>query len=144
MEMRVLRTIFLLAVAAFFIPSPPEDRLGMSAQNGDDPPATEFLAAAVSTVADLGDFCSRQASVCETAHYLAVKLEGKAKYSIELLYEWANEANGAAMPIQAHDSDSVATGSFAAASGEAEIPGQNTLRLEDLIPDWRAPKPHQG
>lgn len=138
--MRILRTIVLLAAAALLMPSPPEDRLDLSAQNSQDPPATEFLAAAVSTVADMGDFCTRQASVCDTAHYLAVKLEGKAKYSIELLYDWANESSGTAMPQQAYDDQGVATGSFAAASGETEMPGQNTLQLEDLIPEWRAPK----
>ena len=138
--MRILRTIFLLAVAAFFMPSPPEDRLGLSAATADDPPATEFLSAAVSTVADMRDFCIRQASVCDTAHYLAVKLEGKAKYSIELLYEWANESKGSALPQQALE-----TGSFATVSGEMEMTGQNTLQLEDLIPEWRAPKsPNQG
>jgi len=142
--MRIFRTIFLLGAVAFLMPSPPEDRMAMTAQTSDDPPATEFLAAAVSTVADVGDFCTRRASVCDTAHYLAVKFEGKAKYSIELLYEWAHQSNGTTLSEQAQG-DQVTTGSFAAASGEAEMPGQNTLQLEDLIPEWRAPKPaNQG
>lgn len=142
--MRVFRTIFLLAVATFFIPSPPQDRLEMSAATSEDPPATEFLSAAFSTVADMRDFCTRQASVCDTAHYLAVKFEGKAKYSIELLYEWANESSGNALPQQAQDTDPTAA-NFTTASGETEISGENTLQLEDLIPEWRAPKsPNQG
>lgn len=125
--MRVVRTIFLLAVAAFLMPSPPENRLALLPAS-EDPPATEFLTAAVSTVADMRDFCTRQAAVCDTAHYLAVKLEGKAKYSIELLYQWAQDSNGL-------------TSSQQAAIGEAETAGRNTLRLDDLIPEWRAPKP---
>jgi hypothetical protein len=124
-DMRIVRTIVLLAAAAFFLPSPPEDRPGATAQGGD-PLATEYFSAAVSTVADMRDFCSRQAAVCDTAHYLAVKLEGKARYSIELLYQWAQESNGTAMQQQA--------------ASEAEA-GANTLKLEDLIPEWRAPKP---
>lgn len=125
--MRVVRTIFLLAAAAFLMPSPPDNRLAMLPES-ENPPATEFLTAAFSTVADMGDFCTRQAAVCDTAHYLAVKLEGKAKYSIELLYQWAQDSNGL-------------TSSQQAAIGETETPGRNTLRLEDLIPEWRAPKP---
>lgn len=125
--MRVVRTIFLLAVAAFLMPSPPENRLALLPAS-EDPPATEFLTAAVSTVADMRDFCTRQAAVCDTAHYLAVKLEGKAKYSIELIYQWAQDSNGL-------------TSSQQAAIGEAETAGRNTLRLDDLIPEWRAPKP---
>ena len=142
--MRIFRTIFLVGAVAFLMPSPPEDRISMSAQASDDPPATEFLAAAVSTVADMRDFCSRRASVCDTAHYLAVKFEGKAKYSIELLYEWAHQPNGATLSEQAQSEPVGATG-FATASGEARTVGQNTLQLGDLIPEWRASKsPNQG
>jgi len=125
--MRIIRTIALLAVVAFFMPSPPEERFQVA--KTDDPPATELLSAAVSTVADVSDFCQRQPAVCDTAHYLAVKLEGKAKYSIELLYQWAHESNGLSLPQQT------------VAADEGEAAGQNTLRLDDLIPEWRAPEP---
>lgn len=123
--MRIIRTLVLLTAVVVFMPSPPEERL--SASTDADPPATELLMAAVSTVADMRDFCSRQAAVCDTAHYVAVKLEGKAKYGIELLYEWASERDGQA------PSD------VTTASGEPPRPGRNTLELEDLIPEWRAP-----
>jgi Family of unknown function (DUF5330) len=137
--MRIIRTIVLLAAAAYFLPSPPEDRLGASLQGGDDPPATEFLSAAVSTVADMRDFCTRQATVCDTAHYLAVKLEGKAKYSVELLYQWAHESNDLLPSQQAYYTKGVAAQRQTAAANDAEGIGQNTLQLEDLIPEWRAP-----
>ena len=125
--MRIIRTIVLLAAAAYFLPSPPEDRPGASLQASGDPPATEFLSAAVSTIADMSDFCTRQAPVCDTAHYLAVKLEGKAKYGIELLYQWAHESNDLNVQSQT------------AAANDAKAAGRNTLQLEDLIPEWRAP-----
>jgi len=123
--MRIFRTLVLLTAVVVFMPSPPEERLSTSTEA--DPPATELLMAAVSTVADMRDFCSRQAAVCDTAHYVAVKLEGKAKYGIELLYEWANERAGEA------------PADVTTASGEPQRPSQNTLELEDLIPEWRAP-----
>jgi hypothetical protein len=125
--MRIIRTIVVLAAAAIFMPSPPEDRLGAMVES--DPPATELLSAAFSTVADMGDFCSRQAGVCDTAHYLAIKFERKARYSAELLYQWLQEKNGSAG----------LSGSTLTATDEARS-GRNTLQLEDLIPEWRAPK----
>src|SRR5262249_9712496 len=132
MEMRIIRTMILLAAAAYFLPSPPEDRVSASLQASDDPQATELFSAAGSTVADMSGFCSRQATVCDTAHYLAVKLEGKAKYGIELLYQWAHESNGLTPPEQAYDSKTAGTQSQTAAAEDAEGTGQNTLQLEDL------------
>ena len=123
-DMRIVRTIFLLAAATYFMPSPPEERFGVASD--DNRPVTELVSAAVSTVADMSDFCSRQASVCDTAHYLAVKLEGKAKYSIELLYQWAQDSRGPTRQTLAAD--------------DASAMGENTLRLDDLIPEWRAPQ----
>lgn len=124
--MRIIRTLVLLTAVVVFMPSPPEERLTSSTEA--DPPATELLMAAVSTVADMRDFCSRQAAVCDTAHYVAVKLEGKAKYGIELLYEWASER-----------AEQPALEGVTTASGEPARASQNTLELEDLIPEWRAP-----
>lgn len=122
--MRIIRTFVVLAAAAIFLPSPPEDRLGAMAQS--DPPATELLSAAFSTVADMGDFCSRQAGVCDTAHYLAIKVERKARYNGELFYQWLQEKKAS-------------TGLTGIATDETQ-PGGNNLKLEDLIPEWRTPK----
>ncbi|MGE3871776.1 MAG: DUF5330 domain-containing protein [Parvibaculaceae bacterium] len=142
--MRIVRTIVLLAVAAYFLPSPPEDRLGASLQASDTPPATEFISAAVSTVADMSGFCTRQATVCDTAHYLAAKLEGKAKYGIELLYEWAHESDRLSLPLsQSQQAQGGETRGMTATTDDAEPAGRNTLQLEDLIPEWRAPA-HQS
>lgn len=142
--MRIIRTIALLAIAAYLLPSPPENRVGSSVQANNGPQATEYLSAAVSTVADVRDFCSRQAAVCDTAHFLATKLEGKAKYGIELLYQWANESkNDLVTPQQAYGSESVAAQNQTAAANDTDTAGQNTLQIEDLIPEWRAPA-HQS
>ena len=122
--MRIVRTIVLLAAVTVFMPSPPEEQLQV--RGGEDPPVTELMSAAMSTVADVSEFCGRQPAVCDTAHYLAVKLEGKAKYSIELLYEWAQESRSA-------------RGGQTVAADEPTLAGRNTLRLDDLIPEWRAP-----
>jgi hypothetical protein len=134
--MRVLRAIFCLAVVTVLMPTPPEE-MGAGQKSAA---TSELLSAAVNTVADVHDFCSRQASVCDTANLVAVGLEAKAKYSVRLIYEWANESSGASMPDQALESDHLPTASVGQIAATGEEGGQNTLRLDDLIPDWRDPK----
>ena len=136
--MRILKTIFGLAIVTALLPAPPED-----AAVGQKSAATsELVSAAVGTVADVHDFCSRQASVCDTANLVAVGFEAKAKYGVRILYEWANESSIGAVPDQADAADRLPTASVAAMD-DSEA-SQNTLRLDDLIPDWRNPKKRQG
>ena len=131
--MRVLRTIFCLAVVTVLMPTPPEEMSQKSAAT------SELLSAAVNTVADVHGFCSRQASVCDTANLVAAGLEAKAKYSVRLIYEWANESRGGNVPDQAFEADRLPTASFEQVADYSEA-SRNTLRLDDLIPDWRDPR----
>ena len=135
--MRILRTIFCLAVVTVLMPTPPEE---MGGGKNKSAATSELLSAAVNTVADVHGFCSRQASVCDTANLVAVGLEAKAKYSVRLIYEWANESRGTTVPDQAFESDRLPTASFEQVAGYSDESSQNTLRLDDLIPDWRDPK----
>ncbi len=135
--MRILRTIFCLAVVTVLMPTPPED---MGGGNHKSAATGELLSAAVNTVADVNGFCSRQASVCDTANLVAVGLEAKAKYSVRLIYEWANESRGGTVPDQAFETDRLPTASVEQVAGYSDESSQNTLRVDDLIPDWRDPK----
>ena len=135
--MRIIRTVLLLTGGMFLLPSPPESETGAASQS----PATfEVIGSAVEAVSDAASFCDRRPGVCHTAGYVAARLEAKAKYSVRLLYEWANEASqdGAALlPDQAADAtDRIVTGSTTEVAA-----GQSTLILEDLIPEWRGPTP---
>lgn len=136
-----------MAAVAVLAPSPPDDEIArLIAQDEEGPSAFQMISAAGQTVADLGSFCARQPGVCETAQYVAVRLEAKAKYSVRLLYNWANEASsgtaGKSHPIQADGAERLITGStIKLASAEESKPSQNTLKLEDLIPQWRGPAP---
>ena len=137
--MRILRTIFCLAVVTVLLPSPPDEMGG----NQKTAATSELLSAAVNTVADVHGFCSRQASVCDTANLVAVGLEAKAKYSVRLLYEWANESAVGTVPDQALTTDGLPTASVGQVADYGEN-SQNTLRLDDLIPDWRDPRKRQS
>lgn len=145
--MRIIKTFFFLAAVAVLAPSPPDDQIASLIEaSRQEPSAFQMVSAAGQTFADLGSFCARQPGVCETAQYVAVRLEAKAKYSVRLLYNWANEAStgtgGLVHPTQADGADSLVTGStMKLASADSAPSSQNTLKLEDLIPEWRGPVP---
>jgi hypothetical protein len=104
-----------------------------------------MLSSASSAVADAAGFCSRQPTVCTTAAYVAGKLEAKAKYGVRLIYEWASESTTGPVPTngqhEAGGIDLLKTGTALAEvlEREPEVNGQSTLRIEDLIPEWRGP-----
>ncbi|HUQ36870.1 MAG TPA: DUF5330 domain-containing protein [Aestuariivirga sp.] len=141
--MRIVRTIIILSGIAAFMPSAPEDvnqaaPSVASAEVSD----TGYLEVATNTFSDLTSFCARQPSVCETAGFVAHKLELKAKYGVRLIYDWAKEAStsSAVQPDIAEGSDPIKTGSTKLASAKRlSKTSQSTLRLGDLIPVWRGP-----
>jgi hypothetical protein len=142
-DMRIIRTIIVLSGIAAFMPSLPEEvnqaaPAVVSAEVSD----TGYLEVATNTFSDLASFCARQPGVCETAGFVAHKLELKAKYGVRLIYDWANEAGTtpAVEPEIANSSDPIVTGSMKLASAK-RLPknSQSTLRLHDLIPVWRGP-----
>lgn len=144
--MRLIRTLLILGGAGFLLPSPPES---VTAANtpvaAQDVSTFEMLSSATSAVTDVAGFCVRQPDVCETAVYVAGKLEAKAKYSARLIYEWASESTSdPALPATTQEAikvDMMATGSMKLALAEDKEPpkSQSTLEIEDLIPEWRGP-----
>ena len=142
-DMRIIRTIIVLSGIAAFMPSAPEDvNQAAPATASAEVSDTGYLEVATNTFSDLASFCARQPGVCETAGFVAHKLELKAKYGVRLIYEWANEANTTPVvqPEVADGSDPIETGSMKLASAR-KLPqnSQSTLRLGDLIPVWRGP-----
>jgi hypothetical protein len=142
-DMRIIRTFIVLSGVAAFMPSVPEDvnqaaPSVASIENSD----TGYLEVATNTFSDLASFCARQPGVCETAGFVAHKLELKAKYGVRLIYDWASEAStsSAVQPEIASSSDPIETGTMKLASAK-RLPknSQSTLRLNDLIPVWRGP-----
>jgi hypothetical protein len=142
-DMRIIRTIIVLAGVAALMPSAPED-VNQAAPSvaSIDNSDTGYLEVATNTFSDLASFCARQPGVCETAGFVAHKLELKAKYGVRLIYDWASEAStsSAVQPEIANSSDPIETGSMKLAAAK-KLPknSQSTLRLGDLIPVWRGP-----
>ncbi len=141
--MSIIRTGFYFTLVVFLLPSPPENA-NKTAQIAPQAASQQVFAAAAGTASDVSGFCDRQPDVCETASHLVKKLEAKAKYSVQLLYEWANEPQRTtAMPDRLQDqafNQPLITGSIRQVADRGSE-SQNTLRIEDLIPQWRGPKP---
>ncbi len=155
--MFIVRTLFWLAVLILVLPT------GKSADTETvNTTATEArfdagsaIDAAVTTVGDLSSFCTRNPQVCETGSAAAAAFETKAKQGVRMIYDWAtggddrNNAESlepAAVPDRAatlrpdpHRVDTIVTGSFQVASGNKPR-SQNTLRLDDIIPEWSGPR----
>jgi hypothetical protein len=87
--MGILRTLLVVGAGLALLPSPPPGPAGEQMPAG--PGNFAYLAAAAETVADLKGFCLRNPTACSTASAAATIVEGKAKYSAKLLYEWAND-----------------------------------------------------
>lgn len=144
--MRLIRTILLLAGGGFLLPSPPDT----AAPQGQPVQAVSTIAvisSATSAFSDVASFCTRQPGVCETAGYVAGRLEAKAKYSAKLIYEWASDATAdPAVPQGSQEAikvDMMKTGSVEVADNtppsQQPQESQSTLKIEDLIPEWRGP-----
>lgn len=135
--MKIIRTLVIVTVGAFLLPSPPES------QQAAVTPTPELMSAAASAASDVGSFCSRQPAVCSTASNLVGTLEAKARYSIKLIYEWANKQDATAKPVPtktgaAQTDAQLDFAAFQMASADV-VPSQSTLKIEDIIPEWRDP-----
>jgi Family of unknown function (DUF5330) len=131
--MGMLRTLIVLGAAIAFMPSPPPDQAGTEPAS---PGTFAYMAAAAETMADMRGFCQRNPNVCVTAGAVTRTVEGKAKYSAKLIYEWANDDKTKPVVAQA---DSIQTGSAPAKTVNLKE-SQNTLSLADLLPEWKKPK----
>jgi hypothetical protein len=143
-DMRIVRTLIVLTGIAAFMPTPPEDVSQAQSQVASvEAPDSSYIEVATSTFSDLASFCARQPGVCETAGFVAHKLELKAKYGARLIYEWASEASSTPsteQPDLAMGSDPIETATIKLAAAK-RLPNnsQSTLRLDDIIPVWRDP-----
>jgi hypothetical protein len=133
--MGLIRKAIVIGVALLAMPSPPAQMQSGVATLSYPSASWTYIAAAADTVADLKSFCDRKPQVCTTAQYLAGSLEGKAKYSAQLVYEWASESSSNRPQVLAK-ADPIETGSTDQKM-TSTLSGNSTLRIEDLIPEWR-------
>jgi Family of unknown function (DUF5330) len=135
--MGMLKTLLVLGAGLALMPSPPPDPNGSTAQAS--PGSFAFLAAAAETFADVRSFCQRNPNVCVTAGAVAQTVEGKAKYSAKLIYEWADDAKSGQKQDDLAAVDPIQTSTPPQKNVDLKV-SQNTLTLTDLLPEWKKPK----
>ncbi len=132
--MGLIRKIVVIGGAFLAMPSPPQ-----TSQTAAVTPSSSwtFITAAADTFSDFKGFCDRKPQVCVTAQYLAVSVEGKAKYSAKLLYEWASESTPPALQGAAELAkvDPIKTSALGPELASIQK-GTSTLHIEDLVPEW--------
>jgi Family of unknown function (DUF5330) len=137
--MGILRKAIVLGGIILAMPSPPAKvQTTQMAPAMADSTSWNYIAAAADTVADVKNFCDRKPQVCITARYIAVTMEGKAKYSARLLYEWASESTAgqtAMLPKNLAAADPINTSSMPAKL-RGTLAENSTLKIEDLVPEW--------
>ena len=163
--MYIIRTAFWLSVVILLLPADVGDQAqGNEPSANAQVSATDTIGAALSAAGDIAGLCSRQPDVCETGSAAWQTFQSKARYGAELLYDWAA---GEDTPADAAAPDSevkrmqtsarnggvtsrifsmsentapIHTGStMVPANGDKRQKSQNTLGIEDLIPQWEGP-----
>lgn len=147
--MKIIKYSLVLALGAFLLPAPPQDQILTTSTGGKINLETgEVLSAAASTFGDVSNFCYRQPAVCNTAGNVMGSLEARAKYNFKLLYEWASgtpqqQGTIPALPVNIDQSarvERITTGSIIVkVAGNSGKKSENTLQIEDLVPEWRGP-----
>jgi hypothetical protein len=122
----LLRMALFLCVVLALLPSSgaKQDTVASSGQVG----ASDAVAAASATVADMWQFCTRQAQACAIGSHAAVAFGQRAEAGAKMVYNMITERTA---PVE--------TGSIDAAHKPAALPSQDTLNATDIAPTWQAP-----
>lgn len=161
--MYIIRTAFWLSVVILLLPADTDAPENQAAEvTNEQISATQTLGAALSAAGDIAGLCARQPEVCETGSAAWQTFQNKARYGVELLYDWASGSDedgehademqtnaqfDARLPnaiVVADNTAPIHTGStdsqrVAPAGDKKDAKSQNTLKIEDLIPHWMGP-----
>ncbi len=145
--MGLIRKAILVGGVIAAMPSAPPDATAPNqvASQSSLGAGIAYVSAVGATVSDAKGFCMRQPQVCSTAEYFATTLQGKAKYSARLIYQWANDSAVAAKP-EAETGQLMAEAPAKAEPAAQPVPAlrkkthvnvadNSDLKIEDLIND---------
>ena len=157
--MFILRTFFWLAVVVMILPTGKSDgdvtdttATGVSMTDTPGFDTNSALDAAATAVGDLSSFCTRNPGACETGAAAAEAFKAKTKDAVRMLYDWATGGDAETSSGIRSQEDVLGktanmyrqlpanffTGTVHLASGK-KSKSQNTLRIEDIIPEWTGP-----
>ena len=141
--MGLIRKAIFIGGLILAIPSPPpdgQDQTQAVAQSSIGA-GLAYASAVSDAVGDAKGFCSRQPKVCSTAQYFAGSLQGKARYSVKLITQWASETGAAPASSPAQlVADAPTKPNLPAAPAlrkktHVNVADNSDLKIEDLIND---------
>jgi len=150
--MFIIRTAFWLSVVVLLLPIGGENQESPSGEPVEQTnlSAGDAINAAIATVGDVAGLCQREPEVCDAGSAVWQTFQMKARYGAEMLYRWANgddevetqasvrQDNGRRYANQ--QAAPVYTGSTSKRTANNNgSRSQNTLKIEDLIPEWKGP-----
>jgi hypothetical protein len=130
----LMRVGFWLTLALVLLPSVTSQPSAKGPQFG----ATDAAVAAGAAVADMSNFCDRQAEACVVGAQAAAVIGHRAQTGARIVYDFISEK-------VVHEKSE--TGSIEAkaipASLQKHVDGQQTLNSADMGPAWRGPEPRK-
>jgi hypothetical protein len=102
--------------------------------------ASEAVSAAVATISDLRNFCTRQPDACVIGAQAASAFGEKAQAGARILYDYAQERLAAK---ESHSVETTAAHSTKSADDKptGTLRSRDTLTPADLSPQWHVPMP---
>lgn len=130
----LMRVAFWLTVALVLLPSVGSQPSAKGPQLG----ATDAAVAAGAAVADMSNFCDRQAEACVVGAQAAAVIGHRAQTGARMVYDFISEK----VVHEKGETGSIDTKAIPA-SLQKQIAGQQTLTASDMDPIWRAPEPRK-
>lgn len=126
----LLRVAFWLTIVLALLPSG-----GGKNSTETKVDAADAVVAASAAVSDMSGFCDRQPGACEVGAQTAVAIGQRAQAGAKMVYEFINNHGSQADKERTKPgtTGSVVMSKVAAARNDS----QNTLKPQDLDPDWR-------
>ncbi|MBC8050123.1 MAG: DUF5330 domain-containing protein [Chitinophagales bacterium] len=128
--MFIIKLAFWAAIVLMLLPSSHKDK-------------QELYGAAEKTVIDLYSFCDRNPDVCSTAGNTFTHILQKVRVGVDTIEEMMSDAKQEQAEAEELSNTSGLYSGVRAEPIANEDTAQNTLKQQDLDPEWRNPEPRR-
>ncbi len=136
--MRIFKFAFWMMVVVVFLPASNDNEPGKGQQNQTSiVNSSEMAVAAASLSGDITSFCDAQPVVCQTGAAAFELFKAKAATGLTIVAPW-NQAPEETKSEMIHaQTNALPVKRPKLANSETS---SNTLKLDDLVPEWKSPK----
>ncbi|MGI9374050.1 MAG: DUF5330 domain-containing protein [Hyphomicrobiales bacterium] len=139
--MRILKFSFWIAIVVIFLPASNDNEPDKKVTHRLNVPATaqDVVTAAAAAGTDISTFCTDQPALCRTGAAALKVFKEKAENGLHIMAPWDDtpKPQGESMLHASADKSGAA---MKHAQKKPNGVSSNTLKIEDLIPEWKTPK----